>query len=117
MTELNPISNTLGTSASKSREQLASNAHMSIDNAVDRTADAIRPAFDHLVAGAHQAVESLSLAASQAANQLELTGETLKNTQSRIASEARNYVREKPMTAVGVAVATGFLLSWLLRKR
>ncbi len=27
------------------------------------------------------------------------------------------YVREQPLTAVGVALASGFLLSWALRQR
>ncbi len=117
MTEMNTLSNPLGNSSAKTAGQMASNAHMSIDHAVDRTTDAIRPAFEHLVQGAHQAVESLSLAASQAATKLELTGETLKNAQARVTDSARGYVREKPMTAVGVAVAAGFLLSWLLRQR
>ncbi len=109
--------NTLASMAVKNADNMAANAQSAFNNTVDRTAASIRPAFDHLVTGAHEAAERLSHAASQAAHKLELTGEQLKDAQNRATNTARGYVREKPLTAVGVAVASGFLLSWLLRQR
>lgn len=41
----------------------------------------------------------------------------LDTTPNRMLSDCRSYVRDKPLTIVGVAVASGFLLSWALRQR
>ena len=97
--------------------QMGDNARKAIDHAIDRTSDAVNPAVDQVVAGLHTAVGRLSDVASQVAGKLELTGGQLKDTQSRLATSCRGYVREKPMTSLGIAVASGFLLSWALRQR
>lgn len=79
--------------------QIGANARHAIDDTVGRLADVA------------------TQVASQVADKFELTGEQLKDTQSRVASCCRGYVREKPLTSLGIAVASGFLLSWALRQR
>lgn len=92
-------------------------AHKAIDQAVEKTSDTLRPVVDMLVAGVHDAVERLAAVATQAADKVEVTGEYVKDMQIRMGSKCRSYVRERPLTSVGVAVASGYLLAWLLRNR
>ena len=99
------------------------NSH--IDSAAHKayaaSADTLRPVVDQLLAGMHQAVERLADVAAQAVTKTvegaELSGEYLKDTQDKALRGARGYVREKPLTSIGIAVASGFLLSWALRQR
>jgi len=44
-------------------------------------------------------------------------GGQLKNAQAQALAQARIYVRDNPLAAVGIAVAAGYLLSRLLRFR
>ena len=64
---------------------------------------------------AHQTVDRLADAAQSAAERLSMTSEDLMARQEQIIGAARDYVREKPLTALGIAVAAGFILSRLSR--
>ena len=107
----------LGDNVIRSLDNAAASTHKAFDNAVDKTGAAVHPAVDHLVAGVHDAVERLASVASQAAGKLELTGDQIKAAQSRMVSSCRGYIREKPLTSLGIAVASGFLISLALRQR
>ena len=81
------------------------------------SAETLRPVVDQLLAGMHQAVERLADVAAKAVDKVELSGDYLKDTQDKAVRGARGYVRDRPLTSVGIAVASGFLLSWALRQR
>ncbi|MEO8302697.1 MAG: hypothetical protein ABI724_01125 [Betaproteobacteria bacterium] len=93
------------------------NATGEAHKAIDRASDAARPAIDSFAAGAHKAVDRFAGAATQAADTLDIKGAQVRDAQSRFAESCRLQVREKPITSIGVAVAAGFLLSWLLSRR
>ncbi|MGN6703158.1 MAG: hypothetical protein ACTHKB_09375 [Burkholderiaceae bacterium] len=93
--------------------QASSGAHQ----AVDKMTAAARPAVDKIASGAHQAVDKIAGAASQAADSLGAKSEQWKDTQERMMDEARVYIRNKPGTAIGIAVAAGFLLSKIFSSR
>jgi ElaB/YqjD/DUF883 family membrane-anchored ribosome-binding protein len=93
------------------------NTSSSIHNAIDHTSDAIHPAVDQVVSGVHKAVDKLANVASQAADTLELKSGKIKEVQSRFNEGCRTQIRYKPLATLGVAVAAGFLVSWLLRQR
>lgn len=86
-------------------------------DAIDKVSGAARPMVDRIASGAHQAVDKIAGAAGQAAETLGVRGEQLKNAQVRAVEQCRGYVRDKPVTALGIAIAAGFLLSRLLRSR
>lgn len=92
-------------------------ASSSIHKAIDSASAMARPAVDHLAASAHQAVDKMANAANKAADTIGQKSEQLSNVQARITETCRSQVREKPMTAVGIALAAGFLLSWWLSPR
>lgn len=56
----------------------------------------------------HEAVDRAAEAAHSATEQMSAQAEELM-------IRARDYVREKPMTAIGIALAAGFVLSRLSR--
>ena len=92
-------------------------ASMGAHDAIDKVSDAARPVVDRIASGAHRAVDKIAGAAGQAAETLSVKGRQLKNAQVRGMEQCRGYVRGNPVTALGIAVAAGFLLSRLLRSR
>lgn len=79
--------------------------------------DTLRPVLDRLLSGVHEAVDRLAVVAAQAADKVELTGDYVKDGQARLGRHCRNYVREKPLTTLVAAVASGYLLGWLMRNK
>lgn len=75
----------------------------------------IHQGVDSMAAGAHQAVDRAASAAGKAADSLSDTGHDIKETQEKWLAVAREYVQENPATALGIALAGGYLLSRLLR--
>lgn len=57
---------------------------------------------------AHETVDRVASSAHSAAEQMSAQADELM-------IRARDYVREKPLTAIGIAVAAGFILSRLSR--
>ena len=88
-------------------------AHQAIDNATG----AVGPMVDRLAAGAHQTVDRMADAAQGAAHTLDSKGVQLHDVQARVSASVRQYVHDKPLTSLGIAVASGFLLNWVLRHR
>ena len=85
--------------------------------AINKVSDAARPAVDRVAAGAHRVVDKVAGAAGQAAQTLGVKGEQLKDFQTRALDQTREYVRENPVMALGIALAAGYVLSMLLRSR
>jgi len=102
---------------SRNLNQSVEEAGASAHQAIDKVSDAARPAVDRMAAGAHRMVDRAAGVAGQAAQTLGVKGEQLRDFQERAFDQTRTYVRENPMTALGIAVAAGYLLGMLLRSR
>ena len=72
---------------------------------------------DKVSHSAHEAYDKIADATSQAAEALGEKGEQLKNAEQQLMEDCRVYVRDNPITSVGIAVAAGFLLSRVLSGR
>lgn len=72
---------------------------------------------DAAAAGAHKAVDWAADTANNATDSLSDTGHELKATQERWLAIAREYVQDNPATSIGIALASGYLLSRILRAR
>ena len=66
---------------------------------------------------AHEAVDKVASATNQAAEGLCEKGAQLKNAERQLLENCRSYVRDNPITSLGIATAAGFLLSRLLSGR
>jgi ElaB/YqjD/DUF883 family membrane-anchored ribosome-binding protein len=70
---------------------------------------------DKVASSAHQALDRIAAAANSAASQFGVKGEELLVAKDKLLDSARGYVREKPVTALAIALAAGFILSRLSR--
>jgi len=66
---------------------------------------------------AHEAVDKIASVTNQAVEAIDERGERLKNTEQRVLKNCQGYIRDNPVTSLGIAVAAGFLLSRLLGSR
>ncbi|MDO9104842.1 MAG: DUF883 C-terminal domain-containing protein [Methylovulum sp.] len=73
--------------------------------------------IDNAFTSAHEVVDNIASAASHAADALGEQGEQLKKAEHRLVDNCSGYVRDNPISSIGIAVAAGFLLSRLLSGR
>lgn len=86
-------------------------------NTIDSFSEAARPALDQIVSNAHVAVNRASVTANHAAGAIGDTGDKLNDNGRKIIARAESYVHDYPVASLGVAVATGYLLSRLFSSR
>ena len=85
-----------------------------LQTALNRISEVAAPAANYIAISARQAGQALTSAAYKANDALGAAGEQLNDVQERLTEDCRNYIRAKPMTAIGIAVLAGFFLSSLL---
>jgi ElaB/YqjD/DUF883 family membrane-anchored ribosome-binding protein len=73
--------------------------------------------IDRLSQGAHHAVDRASSAASSMAERAAQKGEEIWEMKDNWVEGARDYVREHPIAALGIAAAAGYLFSVISRWR
>ena len=66
---------------------------------------------------AHQAVDRAAAAASGVVEGISGKGQDILDWKDSWMDEARDYVRENPLAAIGIAVAAGYLLHMITRSR
>ncbi|MDO8299584.1 hypothetical protein [Lacisediminimonas sp.] len=99
--------------AQQAVEDVRSTAHEGIEQATQAAA----PVMDRLSSTAHSAADRLSDFASQARSTLSDKASQLKDVQSQVVADTRQRIRDKPMAAMAIAVAAGFLVRQLFRRR
>lgn len=92
-------------------------AAMGAHETITAVSDSARPAVNRMASSAHDVVDRVAGVATHTAETLGIKGEQLKSAQKRLMEGARDYVREHPVASLGIAVATGYLLSRLLSPR
>lgn len=73
--------------------------------------------FNRIKSGAHEAMDTVVHAGSQAGEAISEKGEQLHNMEQRLLKNCRGYVRDNPIVSLGIAAGVGFLLSRLLGSR
>ena len=73
--------------------------------------------IDRVSNSAHEAFDKIASATNQAAEAFGEKGEQMKKAEKKLMKNCRGYIKDNPMTSVGIALATGFLLSRLLSRR
>jgi ElaB/YqjD/DUF883 family membrane-anchored ribosome-binding protein len=73
--------------------------------------------IDNVSSAAHEAVDKIASVTNKAAEAIGEKGSQIKNAEQQLMENCRGYVRENPLTSLGIAAAAGFLLSRLLSSR
>ncbi len=89
----------------------------SVNSAIHHVSDAMHPAIDSMTHTAHNAVDRLAGAAGHAAENMELKSAQMHAARVRLTEKVRSQIKERPLLTIGVAVASGVALSWLLKSR
>ena len=84
---------------------------------ITAVSDTARPAVDRIASNAHSVVDRVAGVATRTAETLGVKGEQLMVAEKKLAKSAREYMREHPMASLGVAIATGYLVSRLFSSR
>lgn len=84
---------------------------------MEATSTAQKHNIDRLSQSAHQSVDRAAEAAAAAADRFSEKADELYAMQQDWIESGREYVREHPVAAIGLAVAAGYLLSMLMRSR
>ena len=96
----------------------SSSAHAAVESiapAADEAARKVKPAIEQAAAMAHQAVDKAADAAAPTAKWLAEQAESLDARQKKLTADTSGYIAANPLTAVGIAVLAGFLISRVLR--
>jgi ElaB/YqjD/DUF883 family membrane-anchored ribosome-binding protein len=81
------------------------------------TVAGLAPVVGRVATRAHDAVDRVAGTAAAAAKSIDKKGgKVLRAMQERYVDGARERVRDKPLAALGIAVAAGFVLSLLLNR-
>jgi ElaB/YqjD/DUF883 family membrane-anchored ribosome-binding protein len=81
---------------------------------IDKAAEAAQPVVDRLASSAHAGVDKLSSMLSGASQGMGQRQQQLTDASQKLMDSTREYVREKPGTAIAIAVSVGFVLAKLL---
>jgi ElaB/YqjD/DUF883 family membrane-anchored ribosome-binding protein len=103
--------NTLSKASSSAHDAVNSAA-----NSITDVANKAKPAIDRVTTMAHQAVDKAASATAPAADWLSEKGVSLRSTEKKLVADTCNYVSANPVKSLGIAVAAGFLISYLFRK-
>lgn len=95
-------------------EKKVAQASAAAHSAIDKVADVAHPAVDTIVNKAHAVVDDTAQGATRAAATASVKGAQLKGLQDDLAEQLRTYVREKPLTAIGIAVGATLIARRLL---
>lgn len=109
----NPTSPPVGTVVNEKIDQASTAMH----HAVDQVSSIARPAAERIVSGAQLAGDKLAAAATIATDLLGETAGQLNCYQKGATEGLRTSIRDKPLTAIGIALLAGSVLHWMMRDR
>lgn len=72
---------------------------------------------DRMASSAHDAVDKIAGATNNAADSLSRKGQEIKALEERWLLKVRDYVQDNPVQSLGIAVASGYLLSRIFSNR
>ena len=109
---MNPIE----TNAPKKTDSLLA-GQQALNNTINHVSAAIHPAIDQLTSGAHNTVDKLADAACSAMAGMDAKTAQLAATRHRMAEKVRDQVVARPLTCLGIALASGVVMSWMMKSR
>jgi ElaB/YqjD/DUF883 family membrane-anchored ribosome-binding protein len=96
-------------------ERTAAQAHDAVDAVAAKASEKAAPAIDRVARAAHETVDKVAQAAAPAADWLNQSAAQLQRQQEQLVDGSRSYIRERPLMAIGIALAAGYLAGRLIR--
>jgi ElaB/YqjD/DUF883 family membrane-anchored ribosome-binding protein len=81
---------------------------------IDKAAEAAQPVVDRLATTAHAGVDKMQSMLSGASQSMSQRQQQLTDAYGQLMDSGREYVRQKPGTAMMIAIGAGFLLARLI---
>lgn len=113
MDKITQSANSGNESAANAIQRNVETAGAALHNSIDKVADPARQAVDRMSATAHETVDKLAGAASHTADRFSDQTRYLAEAPARALDASKSWVQERPLEAVGVALALGFILGRL----
>jgi ElaB/YqjD/DUF883 family membrane-anchored ribosome-binding protein len=85
--------------------------------AVNRMASSAHDAVDRVADATNQAADSLNSKGQEIKDSLNTKGHEIKALEERWLETIRDYVEQNPVQSLGIALASGFLLSRIISNR
>jgi len=82
-----------------------------VDTVVDTVSDFAQETVDKATKVTNEAIGKASKGSQQAVDKIGKKGEQLRTAEQRLLKATSAYVRNNPITSVGIAIGAGFLLS------
>lgn len=95
----------------------ADQAAQNMNNLINNASDALHPAIDNLTSKAHSTVDNLAKAATHGMENFDVRAEQLSKASARAGTAIRSQLQQRPVMVLGIAVASGVVLSWLFKSR
>ena len=92
-------------------------AGTALHSGIDKVTDPARQAIDRLSTAAHGTVDKLASSATQTADRFSDQTRRLTEAPARALACSKSWVQDKPLEAVGVALALGFIVGRLTGRR
>jgi ElaB/YqjD/DUF883 family membrane-anchored ribosome-binding protein len=80
----------------------------------DHAAHNINSTVKQMTENTHEAVDKAAKAVNSTANVLSEKGNEIKEARASNLKELRGKIKSNPMGSIGIAIAIGFIASWLL---
>ena len=88
-------------------------AGTAVHDSIDKVADPARNTVDRVSTAAHETVDKLTAGASNMADRLTNQTRRMVEGPNKALESSKTWVQEKPLEAVGAALAIGFILGRL----
>ena len=88
-------------------------AGAALHSGVDKVAEPARSAVDRASSAAHEGIDKLAGGAAHVADRFADQTRLVSEAPGRVLEASKSWVQEKPLEAVGVALALGFILGRL----
>lgn len=90
-------------------------ATAALHNTIDKVTDPTLSSVNRLASAAHQTVDKLANSAGQVADKFADEARRVRQAPAQAVDYSKSWVQERPLEAVGAALAIGFLLGRLIR--
>lgn len=107
----NPSSGNSG--ADNTIQRGVESAGAALHSSIDKVAEPARSAVDRMSSAAHETVDKVAHNATQAADQFSDQTRRLSEVPNQALECSRSWVKDRPLEAVGLAVALGFVVGRL----